>query len=133
MTYRQFAAIMGLATVLCWLAWIFVLINVDPFFASAGSFAFFYATLFATLFGSFSVLFCTVYYFFSDPDVPMYRYVKQSFLFAAVFSIIIVAVLFLKANRLLTMWTVSFLILALCLGLIYSLGQNKKSQHNQTV
>lgn len=129
MTFRQYAIIMSLATLLCWVAWGFVLFTVDPNFATRGSFVFFYVTLFAALFGTASILFCTLFYFFSRAALPMYRYVEKSFRLATLISLLVVALLALKAAGLLSLLTAALLAALLSFALLFI---SKRKNHQAT-
>ena len=61
MNLRQYLAIMGMATALCWVSWIFVLFNIDPFLDTGLGFFFFYLTFFFALIGSLSIIVFILY------------------------------------------------------------------------
>lgn len=119
MTLRQYLVIMTLATLLCWGAWGFVLFQVDPFQASALSFAFFYTSLFLSLLGTLSFAAFAGYYFLSREKLPMYRYVQKSFRDACIISILAGAVLYLQAEGWLTLWNGTLLVTLLFILLLF--------------
>ena len=125
MTLRQYLFTMIFATILCWIAWGFVLVNIDPFQASTYSFAFFYITLFFALIGTISVVTFAITGFLSKNRLPMFRHVQKSFQISLFISTIIIILLFLLGNRLLNIWnfTIFLLVIALTSSFVFS---NKK-------
>lgn len=119
MTLRQYLFIMSFASALCWSAWIFVLLRIDPFTANSMSFAFFYSSLFLSLVGTTSVLMFVGYYYFSRAMAPMYRHVQHSFRNGLIVSTIIVALLLLQGLQLLTLWTSIILVTFIVVGGIF--------------
>lgn len=115
MTLKQYLIIMTMATIMCWVAWFFVLLNVDPWQANNSSFFFFYLTTFFALLGTFSLLMFVSYKVLSRSHAPMFRYVQKSFrdgFFGATFVIII---LLLQSRGFLNIWNVSVLFVSLIL------------------
>lgn len=104
MTLKQYLATMIIASIMCWTAWIFVLLNVDPFHANALSFVFFYIGLLLALAGSLSILFFLLYRIFSRKDLPLFRYVRRSFGESTLISSFLVFLLFLKGQEYLNLW-----------------------------
>ena len=123
---------MALATVLCWISLGFVMLNVDPFFASVPSFIFFYVSLFLSLLGSISMIACTYYYFFSSRDLPMFRYVRKSFRTALIFSVSIVSFLLLQANHVLTSFTGTLFLIVFALVLVLSFSFDGKQTYEES-
>jgi hypothetical protein len=122
MTLRQFMTIMVLATVLCWISFGMVVINIDPFQGSNVGFTFFYLSLFFALLGTASLMTFLGYRFFSREDLPMVRYVKKSFRYGIFFSLTGNALLFLQINAYLNFWnfTLFLLVIALCISFSFS-------------
>ncbi len=110
MTLKQYLTIMAIATVLCWISWLFVIINIDPFQGNISGFVFFYITLFFSLLGTNSLLIFCVYRFFSN-NHPMFRYVQKSFRESLILSIFIIFILFLQGMNWLTIWNLAILVL----------------------
>lgn len=123
MSLKQYLATMIIATLLCWTAWVFVLVNVDPFYANALSFGFFYIGLFLSLAGTFSTGLFFAYKFFSDRDWPLFKYVRRSFNEAMALSGFLVLALFLKGQGYLNFWNGIILaaIFVLAISLKFSL------------
>jgi len=111
MTIRQFITIMLLGTLMCWAGWGVVLWNIDPYEAGLVSFLFFYITLFLALTGTISTGMYTVYHFFGDVQVPVFRYVQKSMIYAISVSGALVALLLAQMFSLLNIWSITLLVL----------------------
>ncbi len=105
MTLRQYLVTMVLATLMCWVAWGFVIVNVDPFTASRLSFLFFYASFFLGLLGTVSVLAFFVYRLIDRGSLPLFRYVQLSFRQALVISLFTTVLLYMQGKAWLSLWT----------------------------
>ena len=122
MTLRQYLSIMIVASLLCWVSWIVVLLNVDPFTSGWVGFLFFYISLFFSLLGTSAVLIFVLYYQFSRRAVPMYRYVQCSFRDALMLAVTGVGLLYLQGQRYLRWWNFIILFLfLLCIGIFVQL------------
>jgi hypothetical protein len=104
MNLRQYLSIMACATVLGWVAWLFVIINVDPFQENTLGFFFFYVSLFFSLIGTISLFSFLITQIFPKPMVPMYRLVQKSFRIGLLLSGILIVLLFLQGKEILTKW-----------------------------
>jgi len=127
MRLKQYIIVMLLATLLCWASFVVVLFNIDPFTGNGIGFLFFYLSLCFALVGSFSLLFFLAHFFFVKIQPPVYRLVTKSFKQSLLLSIILIFLLFLQGRGLLTIWNLSFFILAV--GLFYLLRRSLK-EHN---
>lgn len=112
MTLKQYLTIMVLASILCWTAWVVVIMNVDPFEANAISFLFFYVSLFFALLGTVSLIIFALYHFFSKEEQPLFRYVQRSFRDAFFLSVLTLGLLMLQAWSMLNMWSGGFFVLS---------------------
>ncbi len=104
MNLRQYLSIMACATLLGWVAWFFVIMNVDPFQENTLGFFFFYISLFFSLIGTISLLSFLLTQIFPKPMVPMYRLVQKSFRIGLLLSGILIVLLFLQGKEILTKW-----------------------------
>lgn len=104
MNLRQYLLIMFFATLLGWVAWIFVILNVDPYQDSVLGFFFFYISLFFSLIGTVSLISFLLTQIFPRPQVPMYRLVQKSFRIGLLLSGIFILLLFLQGKGILTKW-----------------------------
>jgi hypothetical protein len=127
MTLKQYLVVMILATIMCWISWGMVIVNIDPFTTGSLGFIFFYISLFLSLLGTISIGSFFMYNHFSKRHLPMFKYVKKSFHNAVVFSGITTGLLFLQANDLLHFWnfTIFLLVVALIVSFNMSTNQNR--------
>lgn len=97
------------ATVFCWTAWTLVIIYIDPFQASRVDFFFFYLSLFLSLLGTLSLICFGLLFFLRRTDAALYRYVKKSFAYAAIISLIVIVLYYLQSEGYLHYWNVATL------------------------
>lgn len=111
MTLRQLIVITAIATIICWLLWLMVIIQVDP--AEGGSLALvlFYASLFAALVGTFFLSSFAFRRLFAK-FVLEYKLVGTSFRQSIFFALLIIGALLLQSYSLLNWWNLITLILA---------------------
>ena len=131
MTLRQYLTIMIVSSVLCWVAWAIVIINIDPFQSGLFGFFFFYITTFFSLLGSLSIIAFLIYRFFSRDALAMFHYVKKSFHYACLISLLAIILLFLQGNRLLNWW--NFGAFALLVVLVASFLFSTKNSHAKII
>lgn len=112
MSLKYYLSIMFCATLICWLAWLIIIFNVDPRQAGSWNLIFFYLSLFLSLAGSFSMLGVLFRVYFLKIKEPYFRIVKKSFRHSLFFSLLLVVALFLQSLRLLNWWNLIILILA---------------------
>lgn len=122
MTLRQYLFLMLLGSILCWIAWGLVLINIDPFEGNQAGFLFFYTTLFCSLVGTISVMIFFLYHRFSRVEMPLYRYVQKSFRDGVIGAAAICGVLFLQAQSLLSLWNLIILFFILLFIILFRLS-----------
>ena len=102
---------MSVATLLCWVAWLFVLFSIDPTESNAAGFFFFYLSLWLAIVGSFSVLGFLVRRAIIQDDEVVFRHVKQTFRQSVTIASLIILTLLFLAHKLLTWWNVILLVL----------------------
>ncbi|PIR78400.1 MAG: hypothetical protein COU28_01805 [Candidatus Magasanikbacteria bacterium CG10_big_fil_rev_8_21_14_0_10_36_16] len=127
MNLRQYIATMLFATILCWLSWVFVITNVDPFTTPISGFAFFYGSLFLSVMGTLSLIFFLFYKLFGDKNLPMFRYVEVSFRQAMFLSLFVILALFLQGQNYLNMVTASLLLVIFVLIVSFNISVKYKS------
>jgi len=110
MSLKQLLIIISLATLICWLVWIFVLFQVDPNITDWPNLLIFYASLFVALIGSFFLI-SFVWRRMFTKYILEYRLVGVSFRQSFFFSLLVVGVLFLAAHNFLTWWNIILLVL----------------------
>ncbi len=115
---------MVISTLLCFAAWVFVLVNINPFESPPSGFVFFYLTFFASLVGALSLLMFAVYRTLSRGTVPMYYHVERSFRDGVLFATGATLLLFFQGKGWLTpVNTIIFCIAILVLAVIsWTLG-----------
>ena len=104
MTLRQYLFFMSIATLLCWLTWIFILISTDPYLINYLIFSFFYLSLFLSLLGTFSIIALLVRTIFLKDQQVIFRHVKRTFRKSATLSFFLILFLILLQKNLLTWW-----------------------------
>jgi len=126
MNLRQYIVTMLFATSLCWVSWVFVLLNVDPFTAPLTGFLFFYGSLLLSVLGTLSIIFFFFYRFFGAKDLPLFRYVQISFRQALFLSIFAVLALFLQGQNYLNIITGSLLLIMFILIVSFNISVKHK-------
>lgn len=102
---------MTIGTVLAWIGWSIVILNISPREAGFFGFALFYTTLAVALVGTFALLgSCIRLLILKRRDVPS-REIKIAFRHAVLFSAAAIISLFLSAHGWFRMWEVALLIL----------------------
>lgn len=110
MTLRQYLIVMTIATILCWISWGMVMMNIDPFHVSLSGFLFFYLSLAFALVGTIAMLSFGWQALVRRQDAPMFRIVRKSFHIALIASLAIVGILTLQGAGLLRLWNALALI-----------------------
>ena len=128
MNLRQYLITMIFATTLCWVAWGFVVLNVDPFAANALSFVFFYVSFLLALIGTVSLVIFFVYRLFGSHEIPLFRYVQISFRQAFILSLSLIGLLYLQGRGLLNIWNALILITMFVLIISFTLSVRRSPQ-----
>ncbi|MBI5037881.1 MAG: hypothetical protein HZC01_04230 [Candidatus Kerfeldbacteria bacterium] len=112
MSLKKYLIIMTTATLVSWIAWLFVFFFINPNEAGFVGFGLFYLSMLCALVGTFSLFGFFVRVWFTKEQV-IFRHLgvatRQSFFF----SILIIGTLMLQGARMLQWWTVLLLILFL--------------------
>jgi len=112
MTLKKYLILMSIMTVICWVAWIYILFMVNPEITNWIGFGLFYFTLFLTIIGT-AALIGFIIRFIALKQELAFRLVKEAFRQSFLFSILIVASLILLSQDLFTWLNLLFLILGL--------------------
>jgi hypothetical protein len=104
---------MATGTIMCWVAWLFILFNISPEQAGWVGFIFFYASLFLGTVGIFSVTGLFLKKQSTNKDEIIFRQVKRTFKQGILFGIFIILSLILLQFNLLFWWN------AILLALLY--------------
>lgn len=126
MSLRQYIIIMILATILCWVSFGFVIVNIDPYEAGYLSFLFFYASIFLSLVGTLSLIIFGFYSIFARKNEPLYKIVQNSFKDGVILSAILTGLLYLQDKDLLNVWN-TLIFAGVLLSLLIFLFFNKKA------
>lgn len=114
MSLRKYLILMTSTTLICWIAWLFVLYYMDPTKAGFITFFLFYISLFLAALGTFSLLGFFIRVWFSKEKV-IFRHLgvstRQSFLFSALLAITLI----LQGSGYMKWWSMLFIILFLLL------------------
>lgn len=116
MRLKPFIITILLATSLSWVAFAFVLLNVDPNFADPLGFVFFYLSLFAALSGTISTLLLLLHTKIFSKHVPVYRLVSKSVSESMIVAGLLILTLILQGLHVLTIWNVAVFLMILLLG-----------------
>lgn len=111
MTLRQYLILMSMATGMCWVAWLAIILSIDPQTASFTIFAFFYLSLFVALIGTISVIGFIIKRLMIKNDEIVFRHVKRTFRQSIIIASLLVLALVLKQKNLLTWWNGIMLII----------------------
>ncbi len=104
MNLRQYLATMIFSTLLCWAAWVFVIVQIDPFETGPVGFVFFYVSLFFALIGTISLMIFGIYRLFGAREMPLFRHVRMSFRTAVVLSSLALVGLYLQSLSVLSLF-----------------------------
>lgn len=130
MTLKQYIATMIAATIMCFTAWMFVIMNVDPFRSSAIAFFFFYISFFFSLVGLLSVVLFFTYKKVSRVPKPMFRYVQKSFRESIFTALFLTIALYLQGKGWLNFWNGTLLLLLFILYISFSLTMKRDKSVN---
>ncbi len=110
MTFKQFLFAMLGATIIVWLAWIFILLKVDPTVSGWTGFLFFYTTFFVANIGTSAIIGTAVRRRFRPQDLVS-RQVLTSFRQSVWFSSILIVALILLSQGFFRLWIITLVIL----------------------
>jgi len=125
MSLKYLLIIVVSATVLSWVSWGVVLVEIDPEIAGIGGLMIFYLALLASLLGTFFLASFAIRKIFNKEELE-YRLVGISFRQSVFFSLALIGVLFLQSQNFLTWWNVIFLILALAIFEYFFISYNSR-------
>ena len=130
MSLSKYLIIMTFSAILGWIAWILVLVYVDPYKAGFVGFVFFYLSLFFALIGTLSV----IGYFIRSKihkEELTYQQVSNAFRQAILLAILVSGSLFLKSLGLLNWFNIIIFIIALVLLEVFYLSRKSNKWHKQ--
>lgn len=112
MSLKQLIFIISAATAIFWLAWILVLIEVDPTSSGWVGLLLFFGSLFFSLLGSFFLSFLIYRRITNKTDLE-YKIVSASFRQSFFLGLVIIGALFLQSKHYLTWWNTIILVLGI--------------------
>ncbi len=124
MSVGKFFLILGLGTMLCWLAWGAVLMFMTPQSGGLLALLLFYFSLILALLGTFSFIGYLIRILLNKDDLP-YKHVKVASRQAVLFTILLVVALLLQSQRFLTWWNLTVLIVLLGFVELFSISYQK--------
>ncbi len=102
MTLKRYLNLMGLLTLICWLAWIFVLFFINPDETGLIGFILFYFSLFLAILGSVAIIGFVIRARLKKG--PVFKQVENAFRQGIWLSIFLIGILLLKSLGLLEWW-----------------------------
>ncbi|TSC55938.1 MAG: Uncharacterized protein G01um101418_509 [Parcubacteria group bacterium Gr01-1014_18] len=126
MTLRSYIYTMSAATLVAWGAFLFIIVNVDPTRTPVWGFLFFYATLFLSFLGTFSLILLWVRLRQKDEENPVFKRVAISYRQGIWVSLLILVSLALKSFDLWTWWNMLLLVFSFTLLEFFFLSLSKK-------
>ncbi len=126
MTLRSYLTLMFAATIVCWVAFSYVVFTVNPNSTNWLGFSLFYASLTLSLIGTISI-FGFLIRFVILRQALVFRLVSEAFRQSFLFTLLIVVSLFLLSRNLFTWMNLIFLIFAVALleYFLVSRGRNR--------
>lgn len=105
MNIGKYISLIAVGSIVCLIAWLTVVNNIDPFETNIQGFIFFYATLFLWLCGMLTIIFFIYLKIVSNDENAVYRRAKKTFLQGITLSLFIILILIMLQNKLLNWWT----------------------------
>lgn len=117
---------MAATSVVSWLGWIYVLATIDPTSTNWLGFLLFYLSLFLALTGTASIIGFLVRFIALKHEL-VFRQVKDAFRQSFLFSLLIVAALYLLSQHLFSWLNAAFLVIALTLLEYFLISYRKQA------
>jgi len=124
MSIGRFFLILGIGTGLCWLAWLAVLLLMNPGTDSFLAILLFYLSFTFAILGSFLLIGYVVRGLTNQTEMP-YKHVKSASRQAMLFTTLIVIALVLQSKRYLTWWNLLILIALLSFVELFFISYKK--------
>ncbi len=129
MTLRTYLVIMFVTTLLCWVAFVFVLWTVNPEVTNWLGFILFYLSLFLSIVGSSAIVGFIVRFIGLKHELA-FRSVRDAFRQSFLFSFFVVATLLLLSQDLFSWLNLFFLVVGLSVLEFFLISYNKPYQVN---
>jgi len=124
MTLKSYLVTMSVLTFICWGAWIYLLLAINPEVTNWIGFVLFYVSLFLSLVGTAAIVGFLIRFVLMR-QVLAFRLVKEAFRQSFLFAILIVISLLLLANDLFTWLNLSFLVIGVSILEFFLLSYEK--------
>jgi len=125
MTLRKYLILMGMASLVCWLAFLLVIFYMNPITTGPLAVVFFYSSLFLSLVGSFAIIGFALRRKFLQGEL-IFRQVAVTFRQAFLFGLLVVASLWMQKFKMLTWYNSVLLILAVAVLEFFFLSTKRK-------
>ncbi|MCD4693909.1 hypothetical protein K8R62_00965 [bacterium] len=129
MTLKNYLILMSFSALLCWGAFFYVLLSIDPYLTNWIGLLLFYITLFFALSGSFAVLGFLTRFVVLKKDL-VFHSVKIAFRQSFLFAFLVIAIFWLQSQNLLTWLNLFFLAGGLILLEFFWLNYNRSKIKN---
>lgn len=130
MNFRDYLLVMSIATAAAWIAWLVVLVSIDPVRTSTLGFVFFYLTLAIALVGTLSIAGAGIRTLVKKNELVS-RHVVISLRQSILFTILLLGSLILMSRDIFTWWMAVLLIIIVALIELVFLS-SKKNRHLPT-
>lgn len=130
MTLRRYLFIMSLMTMICWLAWGYVLLTVDPWTTNWIGFSLFYIALYLAVVGTAAIIGFLLRFIVLKQELA-FNLVKEAFRQSFLFSTLIVVSLVLLSQNVFTWLNVFFLVIGLSILEFFLLSHEKTGPSKQ--
>lgn len=111
MTLRLYLALMSFATLLCWVAWLFVIFYISPTEGGFLGLFFFYLSLFFSIVGTGSVIGFHIRRLVLKDEEIIFRHVRHTFRQSIILATAVIVIFMLTAASLLFWWNFIMLVL----------------------
>ena len=127
MSLVRFLIFLSVGTALSWVAWVFVLMTLDPTNGGMVAFILFYASFFLAMFGTATIGGFFIRYWL-EKDAVLFRQIAVALRHGTLVSCGSTLALLLQSRRLLSVWSIIALVaLAVVIELFFLAGQTKQS------
>lgn len=131
MTLRTYLLLFTFATVLAWVGWMTILVQIDPTVADGIMLFAFYVSFFIALFGLFSLVGFFFRVWFSE-ETRMFTHLGVSSRQGALLAGFLSVLLFLQAGGYLFWWNMLLLLLAIVIIEYFFISPNSEHPHGRT-
>jgi len=124
MTLKKYLNLMTILTIICWVAWVLVLVLINPQQSDLIGFVLFYFSLFLALLGTASIFGFLIRVWLKKK--PIFKQVEIAFRQGIWLGLLVLIIFILKGLDLLRWWNALFLVLFLIFLELFFLLSNRK-------